>query len=137
MKTFGNIMWLIFGGIEMAIVSFIEGILFCCTIIYIPVGLQFFKIGKFFLWPMGKSVIATKPSGFKAFVNVLWAIIAGWEHFLIYMLIGCIFCITIVGIPFGKQYFKLAQFVIWPLGHGFGTKPAEEAPAAEQPEAAE
>ena len=119
MKVFGNILWLIFGGIELAIVSFLEGIICCITIIFIPVGLQFFKVAKFFLWPMGKKVVPTNVNGFKTFVNILYAILGGWEHFLIYGLIGCIFCITIIGIPFGRQYFKLAKFIIMPLGHNF------------------
>ncbi len=130
MKTFGNIMWLIFGGIEMGVGCFIEGALLCCTIIGIPVGLQFFKIGKFLFWPIGKQVIVSKPSGFKTFLNVLWLIFAGWEHFLAYIFVGLLFCITIIGIPFGKQYFKLAEFVALPLGHTFGNAPAP-APKAE------
>ena len=119
MKVFGNILWLIFGGIELAIISFIEGLICFVTIIFIPVGLQFFKVAKFFLWPMGKQVVPVNVNGFKTFVNVLYAIFGGWWHFLIYGLIGCIFCITIIGIPFGRQYFKLAKFIIMPLGHDF------------------
>ena len=119
MKTFGNILWLIFGGFIAGIAAFIEGILLCCTIIFIPVGLQMFKIGKFFFWPIGKQVVAVNPSGFKTFINILWAIFFGWEHFLAYAVVGLILFITIIGIPFGKQYFKLAMFIITPLGHDF------------------
>ncbi|MBR1581401.1 MAG: YccF domain-containing protein [Bacilli bacterium] len=119
MKTFGNILWLIFGGLEMAIGAFISGIVLCITIIFIPVGLQQFKIGKFFIWPMGKEVVKTNPNGFKKFLNFFWAILFGWESALIYFLVGIIFCITIIGIPFGKQYFKMAKFVFTPLGHDF------------------
>jgi len=119
MKTFGNILWFIIFGLISGVSAFIEGIVWCCTIIFIPVGLQFFKISKFLFWPMGKEVVKVKPSGFKTFVNVIWAIIGGWVHFLIYGLLGVILCITIIGIPFGKQLFKLASFVITPLGHDF------------------
>ena len=119
MKVLGNILWLIFGGLEMAIVSFLEGIILCITIIFIPVGIQMFKVAGFFIWPMGKQVLPTSVNGFKTFVNILWAILGGWEHFLIYGLVGCILCITIIGIPFGKQYFKMAKFIIMPLGHTF------------------
>jgi uncharacterized membrane protein YccF (DUF307 family) len=119
MKTFGNILWFLLGGLIGAIESFLEGILLCITIIFIPVGLQMFKIGKFFLWPMGKKVVAVNPSGFKTVVNVIWCITGGIIHFLAYGLVGVIFCITIIGIPFGKQYFKLARFILTPLGHDF------------------
>lgn len=119
MKVLGNILWLIFGGIELAIVTFLEGVILCITIIFIPIGLQFFKVAKFFIWPMGKKVVPVSVNGFKTVVNIIYAILVGWEHFLIYGLIGCIFFITIIGIPFGKQYFKLAKFIIMPLGHDF------------------
>ena len=119
MRVIGNILWFILGGLEMAIVTFLEGILCCITILLIPIGLQLFKMAGFFIWPMGKAVVPQNVSGFKSFINVLWAITGGWINFLIYGLFGCIFCITVIGIPFGLQYFKLARFVIWPLGHGF------------------
>ena len=120
MKVLGNIIWFIFGGLEMAIVAALEGVILCVTILFIPVGLQMFKVAGFLLWPMGKSVVPQAPSGFKAFINVIWAILGGWENFLVYALLGVIYCITVIGIPFGLQYFKLARFVIWPLGYGFG-----------------
>ena len=119
MKVFGNILWLIFGGLEMAIGAFLGGCVCFVTIIFIPVGFQLFKLSKFYFWPMGQQVVVDKPSGFKTFVNVLWAIIVGWWYALINFIIGAIFCITIIGIPFGKQYFKVAQFVFTPLGHRF------------------
>ncbi len=103
MKTIGNILWLILGGFFGAIEAFLEGVLLCITIIFIPVGLQMFKI----------------PSGFKTVINVIWCITGGIIHFLVYGLVGVIFCITIIGIPFGKQYFKLARFILTPLGHDF------------------
>ena len=129
MKTFGNILWLIFGGFFSAIASFIMGAFLCVTIIFIPVGLQFFKVGKFFLGPMGKKVVRVKPNGFKTFLNVLWAIFFGWESAFAYCLVGLFLCITIIGIPFGRQYFKIAKFVFTPLGNDFVKE--DNVPAAE------
>ena len=119
MKTFGNILWLIFGGLISAIMNFIMGVVCFITIIFIPVGFQLFKIGKFFLWPMGKKVVKTNCNGFKTFVNIVWLIIMGWVHFIGYGLAGCILCATVIGIPFGLQYFKMAKFAALPLGHDF------------------
>ena len=119
MKTFGNVLWLIFGGIEMGIGALFGGVVCFVTIIFIPVGFQQFKLMKFYFWPMGKKVVKNKPNGFKAFCNFLWAILAGWWYALINFLVGAILCITIIGIPFGKQYFKIAKFVFTPLGHDF------------------
>ena len=120
MKTFGNILWFIFGGFLMSIEAFLSGCLLCITIIFIPWGLQYFKLARFMLWPMGKKVVKTaNHNGFKAFLNFLFFITGGIIHYLIYDLLGLIFCITIIGIPFGRQYFKLAHFCLHPLGHDF------------------
>ena len=119
MKVIGNIIWFIFGGLEWCLCLLIAGVLCCVTIIGIPVGLQLFKMAGFVIWPFGKRVTFTKPSGFKTFLNVLWAILLGWEFALGVIISGCIYCITIIGIPFGKQYFKLAKFIFLPLGRSF------------------
>lgn len=119
MKTLGNVLWIIFGGLGWCIGCFLSGILLCCTIIGIPVGLQLFKFAKFVLLPFGKNVVQVNPTGFKKFVNIVYAILIGWEVALSMLLTGCLFCITIIGIPFGKQYFKMARFVLTPLGYDF------------------
>ena len=128
MKTLGNIIWMIFGGIEWAICLFFAGIIYCCTIIYIPVGLQLFKMAKFVIWPFGKSVVKENVTGFKKFINFFWAIFGGLELALCFCICGLLYCVTIIGIPFGRQYFKLAKFIIAPLGKNFG-KAEVEAPA--------
>lgn len=119
MKVLGNILWIIFGGLWWAIAMFFLGVVYCCTIIFIPVGLQLFKLGKFVIWPFGKSVEKVNATGFKAFLNVLWAIFGGLWLAIGYFFTGLIFCITIIGIPFGKQYFKIAKFILAPLGKNF------------------
>ena len=119
MKTLGNILWVIFGGLLWSIIDFLIGLILCITILFIPIGLQYFKFSKFVIWPFGKVVVPAKPSGFKTFVNILWAILGGWETALGFFLTGAILCITIIGIPFGKQYFKMAHVAFLPLGHDF------------------
>ena len=97
----------------------LAGIICCVTVIGIPIGLQLFKMAGFVIWPFGKSVQFTKVTGFKTFLNVLWAIFCGWEFALGFFFTGLIYCITIIGIPFGRQYFKLAKFIFLPLGREF------------------
>ena len=122
MKTFGNILWVIFGGLEMAIITLALGLVMCCTIVGIPVGIQMFKIAGFVIWPFGKTVERVSVTGFKIFANVFWAILFGWELSLICFVIGTIFCITGIGIPFGKQWYKLGTFIFLPLGNAFVLK---------------
>ena len=120
MKTLGNVLWFIFGGFFWAISFFLIGVVMFLTIIGIPVGIQFFQLAKFVLWPFGKKVVPAKPAGYKTVLNVIWAILGGWETALGLLLTGVLLCITIIGIPFGRQYFKMAHFALLPLGHTFG-----------------
>lgn len=77
MKTIGNILWFLLGGLIAAIALFFIGLFFCIIIIGIPLGIQFFKLAGFVLWPFGKTVEDVNCNGFKVFLNVLWLIIGG------------------------------------------------------------
>lgn len=118
MKTLGNIIWLIFGGLPVAIEYFIASIGLMITIIGIPFGIQTLKIGVFVLWPFGCE-IANKDNGFgclNLIMNIIWICIGGFWIFLTHLLLGCLFFITIIGIPFGVQQFKLARLAFTPFG---------------------
>ena len=114
MKTLGNIIWLLLIGLWTAIGYFIAGLLFCITIIGIPFGKQCFKLATLVLTPFGKTVRTN--FGKHPIANIIWLILFGWEMCLGYLLAGLIFCITIIGIPFGKQCFKLATLSLTPFG---------------------
>jgi uncharacterized membrane protein YccF (DUF307 family) len=116
MNFIGNIIWLIFGGILGAILWFVAGLLLCVTVIGIPFGLQCFKIAGLVLWPFGKEV---ELGGFGVgglLLNVIWLIFLGWELALHHLVIGAIFCLTVIGIPFGMQHFKFAMLGLMPFG---------------------
>lgn len=116
MSFLGNIIWLIFGGLIGAIAWALAGVLWCITIIGIPFGVQCFKISGFVLWPFGRE-IELGHFGLGGFLaNVIWVIFFGWEFFLGHLLIAAIFFITIIGIPFGLQHFKLAKLGLIPFG---------------------
>ncbi|MGP1393786.1 MAG: YccF domain-containing protein [Candidatus Cryptobacteroides sp.] len=121
MKFIGNIVWLILGGIVIALVYYIVGLLFCLTIIGIPFGFQLFKFGTFSLWPFGTQVIEGKDSigCTNLFMNILWIILGWWEIALMHIFFGFILCITIIGIPFGMQHFKMAGLSLLPFGKTF------------------
>lgn len=121
MKFIGNIVWLILGGMVIAIVYYIVGLLFCLTIIGIPFGFQLFKFGTFSLWPFGTQVIEGKDSigCTNLFMNILWIILGWWEIALMHIFFGFILCITIIGIPFGMQHFKMAGLSLLPFGKTF------------------
>ena len=115
MKTLGNIIWFLLGGLEMALMWYLTGLLWCITIVGIPVGVQCFKIGTLCLWPFGRD-ISYGTSTMSTLVNILWIIFGGLELAIAHGILGVLFYITIIGIPFGKQYFKLAKLSLMPFG---------------------
>jgi uncharacterized membrane protein YccF (DUF307 family) len=116
-KTIGNILWFLFAGIWLALGYAVTGILFCITIIGIPFGVQLFKLAAFSLWPFGRTVVRAPDGGcLETGANVVWLILFGWEMFLAYLVAGVLLCITIIGIPFGVQAFKLSTLALWPFG---------------------
>lgn len=119
MKILGNIIWVVFGGLFIAIEYFISSLGLFITIIGIPFGLQTLKMGILALWPFGSKVVdIPHSSGCLSFLmNVIWFFIGGIWIFLSHIFFGVLFCITIIGIPFGLQHFKLAGLALTPFGH--------------------
>ncbi len=115
MKLIGNILWVLFGGCFAALLWLVLGALWCITIIGIPVGLQCFKFAKLCFLPFGKEISYGK-SNVSLLVNVLWLIFGGLELALSFLLAGGALCVTIIGIPFGLQYFKFAKLSLMPFG---------------------
>ena len=115
MKTIGNIIWVLTVGWFLALLWFITGVLFCISIIGIPFGMQFFKIAGFALLPFGKEVIYGG-KGVSFLLNLFWIIFFGWELAVSAAAAGLVLCITIIGIPFGFQAFKLAKLGLMPFG---------------------
>ena len=116
MSFIGNIIWLIFGGIIGAILWTVAGLLVCLTIIGIPFGLQCFKIAGFVLWPFGRQIEAGNFGVGGLIGNILWIMLLGWELCIAHLTIGAVLCITVIGIPFGLQHFKLALLALIPFG---------------------
>ena len=118
MNTFGNIIWLLFGGILIAIEYFIAGLILMVTIIGIPFGLQAMKMGGLALYPFGRTtrVLPQKSGCLHTLLNLLWILVGGIWIALSHLVFGLFLCITIIGIPFGRQHFKLAGLALTPFG---------------------
>lgn len=115
MGCIGNVLWFIFGGLGMGLSWVLTGFLWCITIIGIPIGKQCFKMAGLAFFPFGKQVLygGSTPS---MLANILWIVLSGWVLALEAALVGVLFCITIIGIPFGLQCFKLAKLSLMPFG---------------------
>lgn len=116
MRLLGNIIWIFFGGLISASLWFIAGLICCITFIGIPFGIQCFKIAFFVLYPFGRDIEIKGFNVGNLIGNLLWIILLGWELFIAHLITGLFFCITIIGIPFGKQHFKLARLAFIPFG---------------------
>ncbi|MBO6081622.1 MAG: YccF domain-containing protein [Bacteroidales bacterium] len=118
MKFLGNILWLVLGGLVVALVYFLVGLLFCLTVIGIPFGVQLIKLGVYALWPFGHELVygPGQPGCLSTVMNVLWILLGWWEIALTHLVFGLILCVTIIGIPWGLQHFKMALGAVFPFG---------------------
>ena len=118
MKFLGNILWLIMGGLVVSLYYALMGVLFCITVIGIPFGLQLIKMAGLALWPFGRDVHSDSNDGgcLSIIMNVIWIIFGGIEIALLHIGFGIVCCLTIVGIPFGMQHFKMAILAFVPFG---------------------
>lgn len=115
MSCLGNIIWFIFGGLIGALTWCLAGILWCITIIGIPIGLQCFKFATLSIAPFGKDVVY-HTTGVNLIVNILWLILSGVPLALGHLISAGLLCLTIVGIPFAFQSLKLARLALMPFG---------------------
>ena len=117
MRTIGNVLWFVLAGIWLAFGYAFAGLLLCITIIGIPFGVQAWKLAAFALWPFGRTVVRQPQGGcLEVGFNVVWLVLFGWEFFLVHLLAGALLCITIIGIPFGIQAFKMIPLTLLPFG---------------------
>ena len=115
MRVIGNILWLILGGFVLALTWAVVGLVLCISIVGIPLGLQAFKMASLTLAPFGRQVVYGGSAG-STLLNVLWIILVGWWMALGYVAAGIANVVTIIGIPFGIQSFKMAQLALMPFG---------------------
>jgi uncharacterized membrane protein YccF (DUF307 family) len=116
MRFLANILWIILGGWFSALCWILVGLLWCITVVGIPVGVQCFKLSSISLNPFGKEISYEGNGAGSFLLNVLWFFFGGAELALGNFLAGILLCITIIGIPFGLQFFKIALLALRPFG---------------------
>lgn len=118
MNVLLNIIWIVFGGFMIAVEYVLSSVAMMLTIIGIPFGLQTLKLAQVALWPFGTDISNNGwPSGCLAgIMNVIWWFLGGFVIALSHLMWGVIFCITVIGIPFGMQHFKLMMLALFPFG---------------------
>jgi uncharacterized membrane protein YccF (DUF307 family) len=118
MNTLGNLIWFIFGGIIVAIEYFVASLILMVTIIGIPFGLQTLKLGMLALWPFGRTAVQRPVTTgcLSTLMNIIWIFIGGIWIAVTHFAFGILLAITIIGIPFARQHFKLAGLALTPFG---------------------
>jgi len=115
MGTLGNIIWFVCGGFISGLSWILAGVIWCATLVGMPVGVQCFKFASLAFWPFHKEVAYGGGLG-SMIANLIWLIVSGIPMAIENVVLGFLWCITIVGIPFGKQFFKLAKLSLMPFG---------------------
>jgi uncharacterized membrane protein YccF (DUF307 family) len=118
MNFIGNLIWLIFGGIIIAIQYLIGSLVLFITIVGIPFGLQTLKMSSLAIWPFGRdSRVHVRAGGcLYILMNIIWLLAGGIWIAVTHAVLGLVLCITIIGIPFGLQHFKLTAVALNPFG---------------------
>lgn len=118
MSFLGNVIWLVFGGLLIFFEYLVGGLVLCLTIIGIPFGLQSFKLAQVALWPFDQKIEMQDwaPGCLSTIMNIIWLIVAGFWIALTHLFFGILLGITIIGIPWAKQHFKLMSLAITPFG---------------------
>lgn len=131
MSVIGNFIWFIFGGIWMGLAWYISGLVMAITIIGIPWAKSAFIMGTFAFFPFGKEAINRKEltgkkdigtGGLGVLGNIIWFLLCGWWLALGHVVSGILCFVTIIGIPFSLQHFKLAGISLAPIGKKIVTK---------------
>jgi uncharacterized membrane protein YccF (DUF307 family) len=118
MSTLGNVIWVVFGGFFVCLEYLLAGFSLCLTVVGIPFGVQLFKLGIMALLPFGQEAVPTEASegAIPLIANVVWLVVWGWVIALSHVVFAALFAVTVVGIPFALQHWKLAKLALWPFG---------------------
>ena len=118
MRIILNVLWLIFGGLFIALGYALAGVICCILIITIPFGIASFRMANYALWPFGRTMVRDPDAGAASTVgNVIWFIFAGWWLALGHIATAIVQFVTIIGIPLGIANIKMVPVSLTPLSH--------------------
>ncbi len=118
MRLILNVLWLIFGGLFIALGYALAGLICMILVVTIPFGLASFRMANYALWPFGRELVPKQSAGVASTVgNVIWFVVAGWWLALGHLTTAIAQFISIIGIPLGIANLKLIPVSLFPLGH--------------------
>ena len=117
MRLLLNLIWLVFGGLWLALGYAVVALVMFILIITIPFGVAAARMALFCLWPFGRTLVRRPGAGAGSLIgNVIWFVLAGWWLALGHLISGVAMCLTIIGIPLGLANFKLIPVSLTPFG---------------------
>lgn len=116
-KLLLNLIWLVFGGLWLALGYVVAGIVCCVLVVTIPFGVASFRMASYALWPFGRTIVDRPTAGAMSTIgNVIWILVAGWWLVLGHLTTALAQAITIVGIPLAIANLKMIPVSLVPLG---------------------
>ena len=117
MRLLLNLIWLVFGGLWLALGYAVVALVMFILIVTIPFGIAAARMALFCLWPFGRTLVRRPGAGAGSLIgNVIWFVLAGWWLALGHLISGVAMCLTIIGIPLGLANFKLIPVSLTPFG---------------------
>ncbi|MGO0575883.1 YccF domain-containing protein [Ornithinimicrobium panacihumi] len=117
MRLLLNLIWLVFGGIWLALAYLVFGVIACIFIITIPFGIASFRIGAYALWPFGRTIVPTPTAGAMSTLgNIIWFLVAGLWITIAHITTAAAQAVTIIGIPLAVANLKMIPVSLVPLG---------------------
>jgi uncharacterized membrane protein YccF (DUF307 family) len=112
-----NVIWLVFGGIWLALAYAVAGLVCFILIITIPWGVASFRIANYVLWPFGRTVVSKPTAGVGSLLgNIIWFLVAGIWLVIAHIVTAIAQALTIIGIPLAIANLKVIPVTLMPLG---------------------
>lgn len=129
MKDYANIFWFICGGFAVVALWALLGLIFCVTVVGIPLGKDLFKCARFSMAPFGKAPQSTTSKN--PVIDIVWLII-GVPLVVFFIFLGLAYTVTLIGIPFGKQCYKMVVLAMSPFNVEFEDEDTSNLPPREE-----
>ncbi|OBI06786.1 hypothetical protein A5714_23030 [Mycobacterium sp. E2462] len=117
MRLILNIIWLVFGGLWMALGYLVAALISFLLIVTIPFGFASLRIAAYALWPFGRTIVDKPTAGAGTLIgNVVWVVLFGAWLAIGHLLSAAAMAVTIVGITLALANLKLIPVSLMPLG---------------------
>ncbi|ORC01545.1 hypothetical protein B1T48_09825 [Mycobacterium persicum] len=117
MRLILNVIWLVFGGLWLAVGYLVAALVCFLLIVTIPFGFAALRIASYALWPFGRTIVDKPNAGTGALLgNVIWVLLFGIWLAIGHLVSAVAMAATIIGIPLALANLKLIPVSLVPLG---------------------